>query len=154
MIGDQVLYSGTLYKIDPGNPDNTSANTYVSAHTVQDWLGIFTAPGVPPAYVFVEEFMIGAGGTPVAGILQEAATLISVVGFTSDPTRLVEIYAQDINPCTGQESLRLLGITDPATQPLEAGLYTLWRGGISCLRPAITSRRARLSSWIPTPANG
>ncbi|HSB79012.1 MAG TPA: hypothetical protein VLM91_09500 [Candidatus Methylomirabilis sp.] len=129
MIGDQVNYAGTLFKINPLAtvtdpitgaiiPDNTSANAYISAHTIEDVLGIFTAPGVPPAYVTIEDFLIGTGGAAVQGILQEASTRMTVVGFTTDPTRLVDIYAQDINPCTGQESLRLLATTDPATQPL------------------------------------
>lgn len=128
MVGDQVNWIGTVFKLDPlrtvtlsdGSivPDNTPANTYMSVHTVEDVLGIFTQPGVPPAYVTIEGFLIGSGGAAVQGILQEASTRVTVVGFTTDPTRLVDIYAQDINPCTGQETLRLLATTDPATQPL------------------------------------
>jgi hypothetical protein len=118
MIGDQVNYAGTLYKINPASPDNTAANMYVSAHTVEDVTGIFTAPGVPPAYVYVEAFLIGSGGASIQGILQEASTRLTVVGFTTDPTRLVDIYAIDVNPCTGQETLRLLATTDPATDAI------------------------------------
>ena len=118
MVGDQVNYIGTLYKINPLLADNTSANTYISAHTVEDVLGIFTAPGVPPAYVTIEEMLIGTGGAGIAGILQEASTRLTVVGFTTDPTRLVDTYAIDVNPCTGQETIRLLATTDPASDPL------------------------------------
>jgi hypothetical protein len=118
MVGDQVNWIGTLFKLDPLNPDNSAGNTYISAHTVEDVLGIFTQPGVPPAYVTIEGMLIGTGGAAVQGILQEASTRLTVVGFTTDPTRLVDIYAQDINPCTGQETLRLLATTDPSTQPL------------------------------------
>ncbi|MEM5786311.1 MAG: hypothetical protein AAGU11_03260 [Syntrophobacteraceae bacterium] len=117
MVGDQVLWSGTLYKIDPAGLA-TPDNTYMSVHTLEDVLGIFTAPGVPPSYVFVEGLLIGAGGAAVEGITQESTTRLVVVGFVTDPTRFVEIYAQDINPCSGQESLRLLAVTDPSTQPL------------------------------------
>ncbi len=141
MVGDQVNWIGTVYRIDPTLtvtdpvtgalvPDNTPANTYISAHTVEDVLGIFTQPGVPPAYVFIEAFLIGSGGAPVQGILQEASTRLTVVGFTTDPTRLVDIYAQDINPCTGQESLRLLATTDPATQPLVGRFVHRVLGGL------------------------
>jgi hypothetical protein len=129
MVGDQVNYAGTLYKIDPAGL-NTAANTYISAHTLEDVLGIFTAPGVPPAYVFVEAFLIGTGGAAVQGIAQEASTRLTVVGFTTDPTRKVEIYAQDINACTGQESLRLLAITDPATQPVRGRFVHRVLGGL------------------------
>lgn len=128
MVGDQLNLTGTIYKLDPTKtiiqpdgsevPDNTAANTYLSAHTVDDVLGIFTAPGVAPAYVTVEDLLIGTGGAAVQGILQEASTRLTLVGFTTDPTRLIDLYAQDVNPCTGQESLRLLATTDPATQPL------------------------------------
>lgn len=128
MVGDQVNYIGTLYKIDPAKtitladgsvvPDNTAANTYLSAHTVEDVLGIFTAPGVPPAYVTVEDLLIGTNGAAVQGILQEASTRLTVVGFITDPTRFVDVYALDVNPCTGQETERLLASVDPATQPL------------------------------------
>jgi hypothetical protein len=140
MVGDQVNYVGTIYKIDPTRtiavadgrvvPDNTPANTYMSAHTVEDVLGIFTAPGVPPAYVFIEAFLIGSGGQALPGLLQEASTRLTVVGFTTDPTRLVDIYAQDINPCTGQETLRLLATTDPATQPLVGRFVHRVLGGL------------------------
>jgi len=137
MVGDQVVYAGTLYKINPfltlpGTviPDNSAANTYISAHTVEDVLGIFTQPGVPPAYVYVEEMLIGSGGAAVQGILQEASTRMTVVGFTSDPTRLVDIYARDVNPCTGQETLRLLATTDPAADAVKGRFVHRVLGGL------------------------
>ncbi len=141
MVGDQVVWVGTVYRINPLAtvtdpvtgalvPDTTPANTYISAHTVEDVLGIFTQPGVPPAYVFIEAFLIGSGGQALPGLLQEASTRLTVVGFTTDPTRLVDIYAQDINPCTGQESLRLLATTDPATQPLVGRFVHRVLGGL------------------------
>ncbi len=141
MIGDQVIYSGTLYKINPlavvtdpvtgaSIPDNTAANTYISAHTVEDVLGIFTAPGVPPAYVYIEEMLIGTNGAAVQGILQEASTRMTVVGFTSDPTRLVDIYADDVNACSGQVSLRLLATTDPAADAIRGRFVHRVLGGL------------------------
>jgi hypothetical protein len=114
-VGDWVSYSGTLFKIDAAGP-NVPANMYISAHTLNAALGIFTAAGTPPAYVAVEEALIGVAGEPIPGILQEATTRLFVVGFTTDPTRFVDIFAVDVNPCNGQETLRLLATTDPATQ--------------------------------------
>jgi len=39
-----------------------------------------------PAYVSVEDLLIGTNGVAVQGINQEASTRLTVVGFTSDPT--------------------------------------------------------------------
>ncbi|MFL5311050.1 MAG: hypothetical protein ACJ79H_11415 [Myxococcales bacterium] len=111
MVGDWVDYSGTLAK-------DALGNQYISAHTINAALGVFTAPGVLPAYVTVEGVLLGTAGNPVNGIVQEATTRIFVVGFTTDPSRLVDINAVDVNPCTGVETLRLLGTVDPLTQPV------------------------------------
>jgi hypothetical protein len=130
LVGDQVVYSGTLYKINPLDPDGSAANTYVSAHTVEDVLGVFTQPGVPPAYIAIEDLLIGTGGAAVQGILQEASTRLTVVGFTTDPTRLVDTYAVDVNPCTGQESLRLLATTDPGADAIKGRFVHRVLGGL------------------------
>lgn len=144
MVGDQVNYIGTIFKIDPlatrtvANPDgttsiipdNTAANSYMSAHTVEDVLGIFTAPGIPPAYISIEGMLIGTNGAAVQGIIQEASTRMTVVGFTSDPTRLVDIYAQDVNPCSGQVTLRFLATTDPAADALVGRFVHRVLGGL------------------------
>src|SRR4051812_8876093 len=111
MVGDWIDYSGTLAK-------DASGKQYISAHTVQANVGIFTFPGVQPAYVSVETILLGAGGNSVNGIAQEATTRIFIVGFTTDPSRLIDINAVDVNPCTGAETLRLLGTVDPLTQPV------------------------------------
>jgi hypothetical protein len=111
MIGDWIDYSGTLAK-DALGPD------YVSAHTIVANLGVFTAPFTQPAYVSVEEVLLGTAGEQIPGIDQEATNRIFITGFTTDPTALVDIDAIDVNPCTGQESLRLLGTVDPASQPV------------------------------------
>ncbi|MFL5392235.1 MAG: hypothetical protein ACJ79G_05300 [Myxococcales bacterium] len=111
MVGDWIDYSGTLAK-------DAFGNTFLSAHTIQANVGIFTAPGVQPAYVNVEGVLLGTGGNAVNGIAQEATTRIFIVGFTTDPSTMVDIDAVDVNPCTGEESLRLLGTVDPLTQPV------------------------------------
>jgi hypothetical protein len=111
MVGDWVDYSGTVAK-DP------LGNVYITAHTITANVGIFTSPGVQPAYVSVETILLGAGGVPVNGIPVEATTRIFIVGFTTDPVNLIDINAADVNPCTGVETLRLLGTVDPLTQPV------------------------------------
>ena len=112
VVGDWIDYSGTLAK-------DALGLDYVSAHTIIANVGVFTAPGFQPAYIAIESLIIGTAGQAIPGIDQEATNRIFVVGFTTDPSSLVEIDAVDVNPCTGQESLRMLGIVDPATQPVK-----------------------------------
>jgi len=111
MVGDWIDYSGTLAK-------DALGLDYISAHTIIANLGVFTAPGYQPAYIAIESLLIGTGGAALPGIQQEATNRIFVVGFTTDPSQLVDINAIDVNPCTGQEMLRLLGTVDPASQPV------------------------------------
>ena len=111
VIGDWIDYSGTLAK-------DALGDDYISAHTIIANLGVFTAPGYQPAYMAIEELLLGTAGDAIPGIDQEATNRIFVVGFTTDPSALVDVNAIDVNPCTGQESLRLLGTVDPASQPV------------------------------------
>ena len=111
VIGDWIDYSGTLAK-------DALGLDYVSAHTIIANVGVFTAPGFQPAYIAIESLIIGTAGQAIPGIDQEATNRIFVVGFTTDPSALVDIDAVDVNPCTGQESLRLLGTVDPGSQPV------------------------------------
>ncbi|MHB8069308.1 MAG: hypothetical protein ACYDIC_15560 [Desulfobaccales bacterium] len=92
-VGDWVDYGGTLFKINPLGP-NTPANMFVSVHTVVAHLGIKTAPGTQPAYIFVEGFLFGVGdrtggptvnaGAPPTPVAQETSTRVSMVAFTTD----------------------------------------------------------------------
>jgi hypothetical protein len=129
MVGDWVDFSGTLCKINAAGP-NIAANMYMSVHTLIVDVGVYTAPGVPPAYLAIEVILIGTGGTPPAGITQEATTRLRVEGFTTDPTGFIDVYAKDVNPITGQETLRLLGVTDPATQPVRGRFRHILNGGL------------------------
>jgi len=112
MVGDTITWAGTLAKGDvtKGAPD------YISVHTLNASLAIYTAPGTKPVYVSVETILLGTGGTPTNNIAQENTTRIFIVGFTTDPQSLVDINAVDVDPCTGDETLRLLGTVDPLTQ--------------------------------------
>jgi hypothetical protein len=127
-VGDWITFAGSLYKVDPAG-DASPQNTYLAVHTLSDSLGIFTHPGVPPAYVTVQQILIGAGGAPVLGLSVESTTRLTVVGFTTDPTRGVKIDAIDVNPCTGVETRRLLASPDPATQPVRGRFVERVVGG-------------------------
>jgi hypothetical protein len=109
-IGDNITFLGTL-KAD-------SSGTYVSAHTVNANLGIYTQPNTPPAYTTVEVILAGTDGRPVAGLNQETTGRVKFVGFTTDVTALVDLYALDQDPVTGVVSERLLGTQNALFTPL------------------------------------
>lgn len=118
VVGDYVTWSGTLAK--------DGAGIYISAHTLVANVGIFTAPGTTPAYVSLDETLIGALGPltprnpPTSGsptLPQETQDRFRVEGFTTDPSRNVELYAIDVNPVTGAETLRLLNVVRPQSVP-------------------------------------
>lgn len=87
-VGDHVAYAGML------QPDGPSG-FIIAAHGLEAELGIYTAPGTEPVYVFVEEAIQGTKGTTFAGIPQEETTRFRIVGFSTDPSRAVEIRLID-----------------------------------------------------------
>ncbi len=110
-IGDYITYNGTL-TADP------NGGTYISAHTVADDIGVFTAPGTWPVYVSLGEFRIGVGGTPNPLFPQEALEKIFGDAFTTDYTQLVDVYAVDVDPCTGARTHRYYFTSNPFGPPL------------------------------------
>ncbi len=143
MIGDFVAYAGVLYKNDPNATINPAVpwnqQTYISANTVgADKVALYTAPcatgtekctgSVGPAYMQLARMVIGTGGNPNGITVLPNATLgigggniplpeprnnIVIVGFVTDSTQLVDIFAADINPANGHETHRLLGTVLP-----------------------------------------
>jgi hypothetical protein len=120
-VGDWVAFAGALRR-DP-------AGAYLSAHTLVANLGVFTAPGVPPAYLAVDEVAIGTRGAGDPAIPQEGTTEFTVLGTTTDPTRPIDISAVDVDPCTGAETLRVLANVDPGSQPVRGGFHFGVEGG-------------------------
>lgn len=120
-VGDWVDVNGTLFKMNPSGP-NTANNWFIHAHTLVANLGIYTQPGVKPAYINAA-VLIGTGGNPVTAgtppttILQENSTRITTEGFCTDPSNIVNVYAIDVNPTSGAETLRLLGQALPEAGP-------------------------------------
>lgn len=103
IVGDYINFQGTLAKDVAGSPGaNPARPFYISAHTVVANIGIYTAPGVNPAYVTLDESLIGTMGplpqcvgfTSVA----ECQDRIKIEGFTTDPSRPVRLYALDFAP--------------------------------------------------------
>jgi hypothetical protein len=108
-VGDNIDFLGTL-KVD-------SRGAYISAHTIAANLGIYTTPGIMPAYVTIEMEQQGTAAIST-GIAQEATSRIKVEGFSTDPSNLVDIYAVDIDPNSGNVSERLLGAANPSGPPV------------------------------------
>jgi len=138
MVGDYVGYAGTMYLIQPNAILSATIplnqQLYVSANTVgPDKVSIATAPcsgsspctgTAGPAYMQLARMVIGTGGVSetvlpnaalgiVGGtlVLPEPRRNIVIVGFVTDSTQLVDIFAVDI--VNGQEKPRLLGTVLP-----------------------------------------
>jgi hypothetical protein len=116
MVGDNVTWNGTLARDATGS--------FISVWQLVDTLGAFTKPcgergtnplsdptgalgiGSPGAcnplkditYIEWETGEVGTQGSLVEGTFIEGQDRIKVVGFTTDPTSQVEIYAITSNP--------------------------------------------------------
>lgn len=91
-VGDYINYAGMLTEESPG-----SGTYFVAAHAIQALAGIYTSPGANPAYVFTEVAIVGTLGDPWPGIDQEETSRFRIVGFTTDPSRRVNVYLVDNN---------------------------------------------------------
>ncbi|MBD9361748.1 hypothetical protein [Methylomonas fluvii] len=102
-VDDYVTYTGILVKEPTASDPNAS---YISASALEADLGIFTEKGKNPAYVFIEEALLGSGGSAFPGLDQETGpgkvvpgqnlvTRFRIVGFTTDPSRNVDVFALD-----------------------------------------------------------
>lgn len=120
-VGDFVTYSGVLEN-DPGPP----AFSYIAAYQVIGNVGIFTAPGTDPAYVAVDVMLLGVGGQTVAGGA-EATARTRFEGFTTDPSRNIQLYGVDVDACTGADSPRDWGSIDVDPGPPGGAVMGRWR---------------------------
>ena len=100
-VGDTISYSGTQLTDADG--------TYISAHTVEANLGIFTQSGTLPVYTAIGEFGIGAAdpaATAINGAGQETTDRIFLEAEVTDIKSVVDVYLVDKDPITGVESNR------------------------------------------------
>jgi hypothetical protein len=138
MVGDYVLYAGVLYSnnpkafLNPALPINQQ--TYISANTVTAAnLLIYTSPGrigrVGPAYIqLAGRAVIGNGGgaltvppNPGGAVGIQGGVIpnldpklnIDIRGYCTDPTALVDIFAIDVSPTSGNPSFRRLATVIP-----------------------------------------
>jgi hypothetical protein len=117
-VGDYIDYSGTLladeYSLNPAE----ASPYYISAHTINDDLGIYTYPGTKPVYVMIESLLAGTNALPIQNIPQEVTARIKVEGFTTDPSSMVDIFAMDVDKVTGLVTERLLSSVNPSGPPV------------------------------------
>lgn len=87
-VGDHVSYVGMLV------PDG-AGGFIVAAHGLEAELGIYTSPGAEPVYLFIEEALMGTLGEVFPTLRQEETSRVRIVGFTTDPSRPVEVRLVD-----------------------------------------------------------
>jgi hypothetical protein len=95
-VGDQITYSGTL--------EHGSGGDYISAHTIEANVGIYTQPGTQPSYLAIGEFGVGSAdpnANAANGVAQEAQDRIFLESETTDVKTPVDIYMQDVDAATG-----------------------------------------------------
>lgn len=161
-IGDFVTYSGTWKTAaDPDN--NFQTYSYISAHTIIANLGIYTTPGIKPVYVALEESLVGTNALPIANLPQETTSQVRIEGFTTDPTRLVDIFMVDVDYATGAVKDRLIGTENPGLPPVVgrfrfrpvAGNFGPFTRDLRVVsRTACANPTASCASNLPMHANG
>jgi hypothetical protein len=95
-VGDQITYSGTLM--------HGSGGDYISAHTIEANVGIYTQPGTQPSYLAIGEFGVGSAdpnAVAVSGAAQETQDRIFLESETTDVETPVDIYMMDVDPRDG-----------------------------------------------------
>ncbi|NUQ32473.1 MAG: hypothetical protein HOP99_06605 [Dermatophilaceae bacterium] len=140
-IGDYVTFAGNLIQDGGAN-----GGQYISAHTIVASLGIYTQPGIDPAYVSVDVSLIGTGGLTIFGA-GEAAVRTRFEGMSTDETRLIRLYGVDVNPTTGETSDREWGTVMPDPGPPGGAVRGRWR-----FRPPCTATVATQKACTPPPA--
>ena len=93
-VGDYITYAGTLSQDAQGQ--------FISVHTLVANVGIYTGRGKNPAYVTLDESLIGTMGRladcvgpAAAAPTAECQDRVKIEGFTTDPSRSVSLYALD-----------------------------------------------------------
>jgi hypothetical protein len=129
--GDFVSYAGTLQQ-------DADGHDYVSAHTIEANVGIYTQPNTQPSYLAIGEFGVGTAdpsATAASGVAQETQDRIFLEAETTDVKNPVDIYMMDVDPASGD--IRNRWIT-PTEMTGEAG------GGITTQEVGAQPQRARL----------
>jgi hypothetical protein len=147
--GDYITYAGMLTEDTPG-----SGTFFHAAHAIGAMTGIYTSPGADPAYVYIEESLLGSLGAPypepppgTGFIPQEATSRYHIVGFTTDPSRQVEAFLMDGN------SERLLVTLLPNTVP-PIGRFRITLPSKANFLPVTRDVRVRIKGHTSVPVAG
>ena len=168
-VGDTISYSGTL-RSDLSEVTNDGADSgvaYVSAHTVEANVGIFTQSGTLPVYTAIGEFGIGAAdpaATAINGAGQETTDRIFLEAEVTDVKSVVDVYLVDKDPVTGAESNRWITpnsmVGGPTNGPFlvntTAPCSDTVRNGPTCstITPASTITATPMGGGITTQFDG
>ena len=117
-VGGAIEWSGTLQRDPTGSLTGTGVanQPYVSAWNIEANVGIYTSPGATPAYVNMELSLLGVGGSAITAptpVPEEVTTRIRARGFFSDPQRSVDLFAVQLDPCSGVETEVLMLVAIP-----------------------------------------
>ena len=147
VVGDYIVYSGTLLQGNGSRPDT------ISVHTIDANVGIYTQPDTLPSYMMITGATVSAESPRVFnGILQEAPDRLVLEAMTTDVNSVVDIYFVDLDPVLGGESLRWI---TPRT--MTGGAGTLSRsgaiidGGITTQFTGPVPGRVRIRAGKATP---
>jgi hypothetical protein len=149
-VGDYVTYSGNLLNDKLGKP-------FIAAWSVIANDGIFTVTGTQPVYVGIDVMLLGVGGIPDPNLPQEDVVRTRVEGFTTDPHSGLEIYAVDVDACSGAESWRYYGSLIADSGPPIGRVKGRWRWRPSLDAPWLPPTRELIVVndngvvWEPTP---
>jgi hypothetical protein len=159
-VGDFISFSGTLMH-DPVAPTDPTKD-FISAHTIEANIGIYTQPGTQPSYLAIGEFGVGTAdpiATAISNIPQETQDRIFLEAETTDVKTPVDIYLVDTNdPVDGHvisESNRwvtpfeMTGECDTTTA-LAASCFGV-SGGITTQNNGPQPQRARIRATKSIP---
>ncbi|HEY8620809.1 MAG TPA: hypothetical protein VIM01_12115, partial [Dermatophilaceae bacterium] len=143
-VGDSITFAGTLV------PATATTAEYISAHTVEANIGIYTMPGTQPSYLAIGDFGVGTAdpnAISINGFATETQDRIFLESETTDVKTAVDIYMTDIDPQTGAVRNRWatpFAMTGEQNGPLQADGITPIGGGITTQQSGPQPQRARL----------
>jgi beta-lactam-binding protein with PASTA domain len=142
-VGDWVTYNGLLV-------DDPIRGTYVLAHTLIAEATILTAPGTVPAYTAIDVLLQGAVSKAAPAGL-EGAVRTRVEGWSTDAggNTAVNVYAIDVDGCSGLESERLWNDHDPKTGVIINGPFTIDIDSVTALGRWRFRPSARDEAFLP-----
>ena len=126
------------------------SGTYVLAHTMIAEATILTAPGTLPAYTAIDVALQGAVSKNAAAGL-EGAVRTRVEGWSTDAggNTAENIYAVDVDACSGLETERLWNDHDPKTGVIINGPFSIDIDSITAFGRWRFRPSARDESFLP-----